>query len=197
MKSFLLALLVLCLFVSSALANPPDINKTSPDGKWLFKAQWYGDRGYTLELQNTKTGKTYFAEPHPADNEGLPHELGVLWSLDNHYLAINCYYGRIVFGVDVIALLSNQPTDHVDWPRTKEASMIKPEDVKNWDANGATNCTATSWDKDDVLNFDISMRAGLQDKATGAKTQIDSERSISIQFTGLKGKVIDEQPPQY
>ena len=201
MKTFLLTLFLFSGVLGSlAFANPPDIKETSPDGKWLFKAQWFEDRGvygYTWKLQNTKTQKTYFDEPHPAANEGLPRRLNVLWIPGNHYLAINFYYGRIACDVLLIALDSAVPTDPVNWPRTEEASMIKAEDRKMWDGSGVANCSVGPWLNGNTLSLSVDMHSDLIDKTTGEKFRIDSSRQVSIQFTGLKGKVVEDQPPEY
>ena len=198
MKTFLLTLFLFSgILGSSAFANPLDIEETSPDGKWFFKAQWFGDRGYTWQLENTITKKTFFAEPHPAADEALPHRLNVLWSPGNHYLAINVYYGRICYGVDVIALNDARPTDHTIWPMREEASMIKAEDRKIWTGTGIANCSAEQWITSDTLVLDYDMRSELVDKTAATKFRIDSTRQVSIQFSGLKGKVVKDQPPEY
>ena len=194
--------LLLAGFLSVAIAGLPvraaipDIKEISPDGKWLFKASWHENRGYTWELQNKKTSKVYFLHPHAEANEVFPARLNVLWSPDCRYLAINLYYGRIGYDFDVIAISTGVPFE-ADWPRLEEASMIKLQDRKMWDGSGVANSSAESWQAHDTLVVDIDMRSELDDKATGKKFRIDSSKKQAIQFTGLKGKVVENRIPQY
>jgi hypothetical protein len=187
-------LTVLALF--PLVADPPNVREKSPDGKWEFAAHWYGNKGYLWELKNLTDGKTYFARVKPDENEALPARIGVLWSLDGRYLAMNNYYGRIVYGVEVIALASI-PSDKVQWRPPDEELMIKPEDRKHWDKSGEVNCTATKWEMDDVLVLDLNMRSTLTDKSTGTKYSIDSEKQVSIKFDGSNGKVAQDSSPDY
>ena len=198
MKLLLLTLLLFGVILdSSASTKPSDIAETSPDGKWLFKAQWFGDNGYMWELENTSSRQTYFAQASPRADEILPARLRLLWSPDSHYLAINFRYGRIASGMNVIALAGAVPDDHVTWPRSNEISMIKPEDRKMWTGEGVANCGADEWIALDTLVLDIDMNSELNDKTSGTKFHIDSSRQVTIQFSGLKGKVVDDQPPVY
>jgi hypothetical protein len=177
--------------------NPgaPDINETSPNGKWLFEAHWFGYRGYLWDLKNIRTGKSYFSIPHLMDIDALPHQMNVLWSSDNRYAAINVYYGRIVYGINVISLKENVPHEAA-WP-SSVASMIKPEDQKIWTGEGDANTSASRWEPNDILDIDLDMRANLEDKNAHQKIEIDSSRSQSIQFVGLKGKIVKDDPPVY
>jgi hypothetical protein len=176
----------------------PDITEKSSDGKWIFKAHWYGTKGYSWELDDAKSGKSYFAiaNPETQTDQQLATRLAVAWSPENHYLAINAYYGRVDFQVIVLALQSDPP-GFVDWTPPNPASMLKPEDKAIWLGDGAANCAATKWTAADTLLIDITMRAELNDKASGQQYKIQSTRSETLQFTGLKGQAIHDDPPQY
>ena len=89
------------------------------------------------------------------------------------------------------------PTDHVEWPLPTEKSMIKDEDLKLWDGNGIANTSAVQWSTSDTLLIEIGMRSELVDKTSGTKFRIDSDRQTTIQFSGLKGKVVKDDPPEY
>jgi len=75
--------------------------------------------------------------------------------------------------------------------------MIKTEDRKMWDGSGIANCFTKEWKNPSTLVLNFDMQAELIDKTTGAKFRIDSSRQVSIHFTGLKGKVMEDQPPEY
>ena len=198
MKLYLFVGVLLALFGVHAFADVPDIVEKSSDGKWIFKAHWYGTKGYSWELDDAKSGKSYFAIANPETQQAqqLATRLSVLWSLENHYLAINAYYGRQDFQVIVLALQNDTP-GFVDWTPPTPASMIKPEDKTIWRGDGAADCSANKWTAADTLLIDIAMRAELDDKASGQTYKIQSARSQTVQFTGLKGQATHDDPPQY
>ena len=200
MKTYLfIGLLSLVLSGVTAFADGlPDIVEKSSDGKWIFKAHWYGTKGYSWELDDAKTNKSYFAiaNPETQTDQQLATRLSVAWSPENHYLAINTYYGRQDYQVIVLSLQSDPP-GFVDWTAPTPASMIKPEDKSIWTGDGVANCSASKWTTSDTLLIGIAMRAELADKGSGQTYKIQSSREQSVQFTALKGQAIHDDPPEY
>lgn len=176
----------------------PDIDEKSSDGRWIFKAHWYGTKGYSWELDEARSGKSYFviANPETQQAQQLATRLGVLWSQENHYLAINAYYGRQDYQVTVVSIRSDPPS-LVDWTPPVPTSMIKREDTAVWHGGGTVSCIANKWGKSDTLFLDVAMHTELADAGSGQTYKIQSARGQTVQFTGLKGQAIHDDPPQY
>ena len=180
-----------------AQGEPKDITIPSPVGKWVFEAKWHPGHpvGYTWNLKNISSGKVFLADSPSRPDETLPVRLSGSWSEDGRYLALNIYYGRIAFDVDVLGMENNRVV-LTRFPRAMEKSMILPDDRKRWDGSGGANSAALSWTKNDTLTVGDSMRAQLAN-SDGSITRIDSSRDRTIRFTGSIGKVVSTDDPQY
>jgi prepilin-type processing-associated H-X9-DG protein len=199
---------ILILFFAhfeSALADPRDIETTSPDQNWAVTASWLGSGagleqvGYDWKLQNLKTGNIYFHDPIQK-NEVIPREIGVEWSPDSHYVALTFYYGRAMQGVMVVPLAFGKPEllDPVinNFKRPIEKTLVKAEDLSAFQGYNRLLTGADSWLSNTDLSVELDMLAFLKDKA-GKQQILDTTWHRTIRFDGKSFKLIDSVCDSY
>ena len=85
----------------------------SPNRRWQVTARWNTEHlGYVFDLQDRRSGKTYFKQAPVSDNEALPYRFSVVWSPGSRYAAVNLYYGRITQGAVIIDVSGREPEMH-------------------------------------------------------------------------------------
>jgi hypothetical protein len=183
-------------------AGEKPFSKASPDGQWLFEANWDGGGncggGYLCDIKEITTSHVGFADekPKPGENEGLPHRMFIAWSSDSRYIVVNYYYGRAIFG-GVLLALDGQRWVGVRLPDPGHPRhMIHPKDRGRWTGGAEILVSLGPWGDSHTLTATDSMRATMTN-SDGTTQEIESTRNRIIQITGTKAKVIETDDPQY
>lgn len=202
-----LALLVLLFSLPTAraldfAAGEKPFSEASPDGKWLFEANWCGGHyihgGYLSDIKEVITSRVAFADekPRDLDHELLPQRMFIQWSPDSRYIIVTYYYGRIVSG-DVLLALNKGHWVGVSIPGPGHPRhMIHPKDRGPWIDGSEIKVTLGPWGDKDTLTETDTMDATLL-AGDGSKDKIESTRDRIIQLTGTKAKVIETGDPTY
>jgi len=198
-----LTTLALISTVASGLdfaAGRQPFSQSSPDGKWLFEAAWFGESafgsGYLSDIKEIATGRTTFEDGKPAQGEILPVRMSVAWSPDSRYARIYYYYGRVVSG-DVILALNHGKWVGVDLPKPGHPrGMIHPKDRGQWIAGADIHVECGDWGDHDTITLTDTMEATMID-ANGQKHMITSTRERVVQFFGTNVRTISTSEPQY
>jgi len=185
------------LAVVTLLADPPDVNSPSPDGKWRIQARWINSgtaqEGYSWTLTNTKTGKVFFTEK-PTPDEIFPRRFNALWSPDSRYAALNVYYGRVAYEAVVIRT-ADTPEEINPLPSDAKApleqSLLRREDLPLWDGSGDALTSAENWLDGSTLVLTVAMKTRIKDKVSGHAASLDIEWHKTVKFDGAKPRVID------
>jgi hypothetical protein len=183
-------------------AGEKPFSQASPDGKWLFEANWYGGDtyggGYLGDIKEVATGHVGFADEKPkaGENDTLPRQINVAWSPDSHYIVVNYYYGRMVSG-GVLLALEGQRWVHVKLPDPGHPRhMIHPKDRGRWTAGGEILVNLGPWSDNHTLTASDTMHATMTN-SDGSTQEIESDRTRTLQITGTKVKVIETSDPEY
>jgi hypothetical protein len=183
-------------------AGEKPFSQASPDGKWLFEANWYGDDnydgGYLSDIKEVATGRIAFADEKPKanENEVLAHRMFIAWSPDSRYIAVNYYYGRALSG-GVLLAIEGKRWIGVDLPDPGHPRhMIHPKDRGRWTGGAEILISLGPWDDGHTLTATDTMRAQMTN-SDGSTQEIESERTRIIQITGRKTKVIETGDPEY
>jgi hypothetical protein len=183
-------------------AGEKPFSQTSPDGKWLFEANWFGgdtyEGGYLCDIKEVATGHVGFADekPKPGDNDALPHRMFMAWSPDSRYIIVNYYYGRAMFG-GVLLALEGKRWVGVDLPNPGHPRhMIHPKDRGRWTGGDEILSSLGPWSDNDTLTATDTMRATMTN-SDGTTQEIESDRTRILQITGKKAKVIETSDPEY
>jgi hypothetical protein len=183
-------------------AGEKPFSQASPDGKWLFEANWYGgdtsSGGYLSDIKEVATGHVAFADEKPkaGENDVLPRRMFIAWSPDSRYIIVNYYYGRALFGGVVLAL-DGQRWIGVNLPNLGHPRhMIHPKDRGRWTAGGEILVSLGPWGDNHTLTATDTMRATMTN-SDGSSQEIESERTRTLQINGTKAKVIATTDPEY
>jgi len=181
-------------------AGEQPCSKPSPDGKWLFEAAWFGGptfgSGYLSDIKEVATGRAAFEDRKPDKDEILPARMAIDWSPDSHYIKINYYYGRLVYG-DVIMALDHGKWVGVDLPKPGHPRhMILPRDRGRWIDGADIHVDCGDWGDHDTITLTDTMKAVMID-ANGQKQKITSTRERVIKLSGTTARTISMTDPQY
>jgi hypothetical protein len=187
-------------FAQDFAAGEKPFRESSPDGKWLFEAAWFGGSvfgsGYLSDIRDIVTGRTAFADGKPEKGEVLPARMSISWSPDSRYAKVYYYYGRVVSG-DVILALDRGKWEEVDLPKPGHPRhMIHPKDRGQWIAGEDIHVECGEWGDHDTIALTDTMKATMID-ANGHKRNITSTRERVVQFSEATARTISTSDPKY